>query len=136
MNKLTRAHDWQTRFSAFLAQRQSMPFAWGGNDCCTCAADLVLALTGVDAAADLRGYSTAKEAYRALQKIGGVEALATAALGQPRRAVFAQIGDIVMVKIGKRDALAICNGSTALAPSAAGLVTVGFEHDALCWRVA
>lgn len=127
-------HDWQIRLEAFLRDRRALPFAWGSNDCCTFAADCVQVITGSDCAATLRGHTTAKQAYRSLQRNGGVIGIATAALGKPISAAFAQIGDVVLSKAGKRDMLAICNGVTALAPSATGLVSVPFCE--LCWRVA
>lgn len=111
-----------------------MPFAWGANDCCTFAADCVQAITGSDCAESLRGHTTAKQAYRALQKHGGVIGIATAALGQPVPAAFAQVGDVVLSKAGKRDMLAICNGGTCLAPSANGLAHLDMASATLCWR--
>lgn len=129
-------HDWPTRFEAFTLARRSMPFAWGANDCCSFAGDCVQALTGVDAAATLRGHATAKQAYRALQQHGGVAGIATAAWGQPIPAAFAQVGDVVLTKAGKRDMLAVCNGGTALAPGAHGLVSVSMADATLCWRAA
>lgn len=125
--------DWSIRFDALIRARLTMPFEWGANDCCTFAADCVQAMTGSDCAASLRGHSTAKQSYRALKTHGGVIGIATAALGQPMPAAFAQVGDVVLSKAGKRDMLAICNGTTALAPSASGLVSVALGD--LCWRI-
>ena len=131
-----RLHDWQLKFEAFVKERRAMPFAWGANDCCTFAADCVEAITGVDCASQLRGHSTAKQAYRALQQHGGVAGIATAALGQPVPVLSAQIGDVVLSKSGERDMLAICNGGTCLAPGPDGLVSLGMDTATMCWRVA
>lgn len=117
-----------------MRERWSAPFRWGVNDCATFAADCVIALTGTDPAPpDLRGHFTARQAYRALKRHGDLRTVATAALGEPRPAMLAQIGDIVLTKAGTRDMLAVCNGRQALAPSAAGLVSVPLGD--WCWRV-
>jgi len=131
---MNRHQDWQLRLEAFIAARRHAPFAWGSNDCATFAADCVQAITGIDPApSGLRAHSTAKQAYRAIARHGDLRAIATAALGEPRPAVFAQTGDIVLTKAGRRDMLAVCNGRAALAPSADGLVTVPLGD--WCWRV-
>ena len=62
--------------------------------------------------------------------------VATAAFGQPVPVLTAQVGDVLLVKMGRRDALAICNGQTAYGPGANGLVSVGVETASMCWRVA
>lgn len=134
---IMRHHDWQIRFEAYIAQRRAAPFAWGVNDCAVFAADCVLAITGQDPAPPaLRLHKTQKQALRALERHGGLNGIATAALGQPVSAQQATVGDVVLVKVGKRDALAICNGQTAFGPSARGLVAVGMDTATLAWRVA
>jgi hypothetical protein len=134
---LTKLPDWQLRLEAFVAQRRAMPFTWGTNDCCTFAADAVAALTGdAQVGTGLRAHRTAKQACRTIARHGGIAAIATAACGQPHPAAMAGVGDVVLVTVGKRDALAICNGGTALAPSSAGLVAVPMAHARQCWRLA
>lgn len=132
--QLTRLPTWPTRLEALLAQRQTQPFAWGLNDCCTFAADCVQAITGQDPApAALRHHRTQKQAARALKRHGGMVGMAVAALGQPVPSSQACVGDVVLCTSANRPMLAICNGTTALAPSSTGLVTVPL--GALCWRV-
>ena len=132
-----RLNDWQTRMEAFVCQRTDAPFVWGVNDCAIFASDCVLAMTGQDPAPDgLRKHRTAKQAYRSIERHGGLPAIATAALGQPIAVLMAGVGDVVLVSAGKRDALAICNGATALAPAAAGLVAVPMAGARMAWRVA
>ena len=132
-----RLQDWQIRYERFIAERRAAPFAWGQNDCAIFASDCVLALTGVDPAPPaLRLHKTEKQALRALQRHGGLSSIATAALGQPFPASQAGVGDVVLITVGKRESLAICNGQTALGPSARGLLAVGMDAASLCWRVA
>jgi hypothetical protein len=134
---MTRTPDWPLRFEAFIAERRAQSFAWGANDCAIFAADCVQAITGTDPApAWLRLHKTQKQALRALQRHGGLHSIATAALGQPVAASQAGVGDVVLVKVGKRDALAICNGATALGPADHGLVAVAMASATACWRVA
>lgn len=134
-----RLPDWQPRLEAFLAQRRTQPFAWGLNDCCTFAADCVQAITGQDPAPPgLRAHRTAKQAYRAIKRHGGVAAIARAAMGAPVPAALACVGDVVMVAAGAggREALAVCNGSTVMLPTSRGLASMALA-DAFCaWRVA
>jgi len=119
-----------------MRERARTPFAWGTNDCAIFASDFVMAITGTDPApADLRLHRTAKEAHRAIQSHGGLASIATNAVGEPVSVSFAGVGDVVLLKAGKRDALAICNGSTALMPSAIGILSVSLDTATLCWKV-
>jgi len=128
--------DWQLRLEAFVQARRTAPFVWGANDCCTFAADAVAAITGQESAmASLRTYGTAKQAYRTIKRHGGIAAIATQVLGQPVATQFANVGDVVLVTVGKHPALAICNGGTAMDPSAAGIVAMPMSHARMCWRV-
>jgi hypothetical protein len=137
MSHFIRLPDWQQRMEAFIALRMAMPFAWGANDCATFAADCVQAITGHDPApVGLRKHTTAKQAYRAMARHGGLAGIAQAALGEPVPALLAGVGDVVLVTAGKREAFAICNGSTALAPSAHGLVSVPLQGARYAWRLA
>ena len=55
---------------------RSIPFQWGKCDCCLWAADVVLALTGVDHAATFRGsYDSMRGAQRLLKSRGGLVGL-------------------------------------------------------------
>ena len=133
MNIMKRTQDWQIKFEAFIASRRTTPFAWGTNDCAIFAADCILAMTDVDCAAKLRKHRTELQAARVLKRHGGLIAVATAAMGAPVPSAFAQVGDMVLAHSGGRELLAVCNGTSALAPSARGLVSV--EMGNLCWRV-
>jgi len=136
-----RLYNWQLRFEAFMRERFATPFAWGSNDCCTFAADCVLALTGVDVAPPaLRLHRTQAQAADALAAHGGVQRIARAALGAPLPPHRAGVGDVVLVRMPDatgtpQKALAICNGCIALAPSSLGLVPVSLRDAICCWRV-
>lgn len=113
-----------------------MPFAWGVNDCCLFAADAVLALTGKDVAADVRGsYSDALGAARIIDARGGLSAIATAALGASVLPVFAAVGDVVLLLNEGREMLAICNGTSAVAPGPDGMAVTGMDSAIAVWKV-
>ena len=65
--RLIRRGDWESRLVRFIASRRDEPFAWGRHDCCLFAADCIEAMTGVDPAARLRGYSDRRGAVAALR---------------------------------------------------------------------
>lgn len=131
-----RHHDWQVRLEAFVRERMDMPFAWGTNDCAIFAADCVRAITGADVALpSLRLHRNEVQAARSLKKHGGLAGIATAALGQPIPAALAGIGDVVLSKACERDMLAICNGTTCMAPGPNGIVYLPMSTASKCWRV-
>lgn len=132
---MTRKPDWQLWFDALLTSRVHAPFCWGRHDCVLFAADAVQAITGVDLAADQRGYRGARAATRMLQAHGGVRALASRTLGQPIALGDARQGDVALVLAGRREALAVVLGDQVVAPGPHGLSAVPLT-DALCaWRV-
>lgn len=130
-----RVRDWQARFASFVADRRAAPFAWGTNDCCLFAADAVLAMTGEDPAAALRGYATASEAARIVDAHEGLHRIASDALGPAVAPVMAAIGDVVLVVNEGRELLAVCNGGTAIAPGEQGLVVLGMNAAQAAWKV-
>lgn len=67
MTRLIRFPGWDVRLAELLEARVATPLVWGRHDCALLAADAVLATTGVDPAAELRGrYRSAAGAHRAL----------------------------------------------------------------------
>ena len=100
------------------------------------AADAVQALAGVDFASAWRGtYSSATGAARLLAELGGVRAIASAALGEPVPVAFAAVGDVVLIEQAGRELLAVCNGGTALCVGPDGLAPVGMEAALAVWKV-
>lgn len=128
---------WRERLHALISTRLAVPFAWGSNDCCLWAADAVLASTGTDHAAGLRGtYGTAAEASRVLNELGGIEAVGARA-GAPIAPLLAAEGDIGLLPMdGRRSMLAVCCGPGWLAPTAAGLALCQLDAARMAWRVA
>lgn len=128
--------DWQVRLEACLAERWARPFAWGQQDCALCAADCVLACTGVDPAARLRGtYSNAAGAAAVLRTHGGLVAIAARNLGAEVAPLCATLGDVGLVANGGRECLAVCTGPVWLAPGPNGLTPFPPECVTRAWRL-
>jgi hypothetical protein len=130
-----RLPDWQLRLESFVTQRQSVPFVWGANDCALFAADAVQAITGRDPAPHLRGHRNARQAICAVREHGGLGAIAWAALGPSMPVLRASVGDVVLVRVGKRLALGVCNCATVLGPGPLGVVAVPMADAVLAWGV-
>lgn len=129
--------DWHQRLIKLIEERKAQPFEWGSNDCCLWAADAVLAMTGDDPAADLRGaYCNARGANDVLGKLGGIAA-AGARGGEEIPPLCAQVGDVGLVSSdGSRDSLAVCIGEHWLAVVKQGLGLVDLACASRAWRVA
>ena len=133
-------HDWPERLYAFVEARQSTPFDWGSNDCCSFAADAVLQCTGVDPLADIRPdgvatWATQLQAYKLLKAHGGMAAMVTARLGQPVPVLMAQRGDVLLVQMDGLDALVVCLGAQYVGAGPAGVVYGPINDALLAWRV-
>lgn len=136
MTRLTKRPDWRVHLDALVFERLRVPFAWGHHDCVLFAADAVLATTGVDLAADVRQYSTARQALRMIRARGGLRSIVGSALGWPLPPAYACTGDVALLPMCGRDALGIViNGGQIAGPGADGL-HIAPLGDALCvWRV-
>lgn len=131
-----RREDWAERLFALIDARHDTPFAWGLHDCCTFAADAVREMTGVDPIADVRGaWDDEISALRLLTKHGGIEALASARLGERVAPAFAQRGDVVLHTLTGREALGVCVGDRFAAVGDVGLEFVRMSFATLAWRV-
>jgi hypothetical protein len=134
MTTIARHLDWQLRLQAFVQSRLAEPFAWGKQDCCLFVCDAIKAITGHDPAADLRGYSTEREAMRILRAHGGVRGLADTRAGAAVPLLAAQVGDVGLLPLDGRDTLALCGGAHWMAPGAAGLVALPLDAAVAAWR--
>ena len=126
---------------AFLEARRERPFEWGVHDCCTFASDWVLACTGYDPMADLRGRMTALAAMRQMRDLGGFRAVGVQRLGPSIPAVMAQVGDVCLVPSGRRKgrgsgySFGICNGRSVMVPGLQRLVQAPIYMAEAAWRV-
>lgn len=135
---MTRFPDWPARLVSSIEAARERPFSWsGGHDCCTFAADVVLALTGRDFAEPFRGrYSTRAEAVALVAARGGLEAVVTGCLGEPLpTALLAGRGDVVMVETPEGRALGVSVGEKAACAGPQGLTFVPMSGWLAGWRV-
>lgn len=135
---MARLRTWQSNLAALFAERRRAPFRWGVHDCCLWPADGVLAVTGVDPAADLRDtYATEAEAEAVLAAHGGLVEIAIARLGPVIPTDLAQPGDVglLIVPAGERPSLALYGGGGLWwVPGPRGLVEVFPDKIARAWR--
>ena len=128
--------DWHARLIALIEERKPAPFVWGVNDCCLWPADAVLAMTGHDLAADLRGtYSTARGAASVLRYLGGLPE----AIGRGGREIpplCAATGDVGIVTDGERLVGAVCIGENWLVVAGRGLGLIPLMSARRAWRIA
>jgi hypothetical protein len=132
-----RYQDWPERLNRILKESQNTPFAWGSHDCCIFAANVILELTGVDHAADIRGtYTTAAEAARMIEERGGIKGIATTALGSEINPKLAQRGDVVLIQTPEYgDTLTICIGHQCAGPGINHIQTRPIVDAIAAWRV-
>ena len=132
-----RHQDWPERLNKIIKESQSKPFVWGQHDCCLFAADVVMELTGIDHAADLRGtYSTMTEAARVIKRNGGIRSIVTNALGAEINPKLAQRGDIVLIDGDYGETLSVCIGAVVVAPGSNALYGRPLSNAITAWRVA
>jgi hypothetical protein len=133
-----RFEDWPRRLAAALEAARRQPFSWGEQDCALFAAGVVLAMTGADLAAAFRGrYATRAGAVALLGARGGLEAVATEALGAPlANARLARRGDVVMTGSEDGPALGVCGaGGLCWFAAPGGLTTRPLTAATMAWRV-
>lgn len=117
---------------AYLAGAK--PFEWGVCDCCTFAADWLVALGKPDPMAGLRGYTTAREALFLLQ--GDMLQRVEERLGKPMpNPLFAQRGDVAFVTLPNgRLAVGIVVEASVVGPSRQGLTYIPLSDALAAWR--
>jgi len=134
-----RPENWTEILATSVDKASDHPFVWGQLDCCLFAADVVLAITGQDHAAEFRGhYSSATGAKKALLRYGQGEIKETmsAKLGEPLPPLMAGRGDFVLAATELGDSLGICMGAAAAFKSPNGVVYLRLDQCLCAWRVA
>lgn len=105
-----RSDNWETNLSEYLACCRETPFEWGAMDCGLFCAGAIIAMTGIDLAADMRGrYSTEFGAAKALHQYGGLSGYMDKVAPRVDPA-FAKRGDVVM----REGSLGLCLGTKAV----------------------
>jgi len=136
--------NWAARLEVFLHANASRPFVYGQFDCCLFVSDAVQAMTGVDPAAGLRGYDSAKSARLVMRECCGARSVAAFVACVAERcgmsevsARFARRGDVVLVKRPRDYSLGLValDGRSLVVAGAGRLVLVPLELGIRAWRV-
>ncbi|MBK6920613.1 MAG: hypothetical protein IPH07_24645 [Deltaproteobacteria bacterium] len=132
---MARPQDWPQRLVRFVGSRRAMPFAWGANDCAAFAFAWVREVRP-GAQMPCATWTSEREALERLAALGGIAGAASAVLGDPVPAMFAQRGDVVAQLIDGRITLGVVTGSSLVGPGHNGVVAVRVDRrGALAWRV-
>jgi hypothetical protein len=144
MSKLVRLPDWQSRLSEYVLLNARRPFRYGELDCGLFVAGAIAAMTGVDVAAELRGYSSRREAFDRIAAACGSRSMSkiadhlAAKFGILEVSVaFAQRGDPLQLERGAKAKLGVVgmNGLEILIPYRAGLLRVPMQLAVRAWHV-
>jgi len=132
---LQRLDGWERRLNDFIEARRHLPFVWGSNDCVTFASGALEAITGHCIWAPV--WTNEDEALRALVPLRGLEAAATAILGQPHdNWRLMRRGDVAMVEQENgRNALMVCAGTDLVGPGLEALQLKPLSAALKVWRV-
>jgi len=123
---------WERNLQTYLSSIDE--FEWGKTDCCMFAVGAVKVITGIDHGKAYK-HKTQIGAAKLLAKHGGVEAIATKHLGNPKPATFAQRGDVVSFETEEGLALGICIGNRIAAMKADGLTFLPLFKSIKAWSV-
>lgn len=130
-----RFQDWPTRLDAAVTAAQGRRFRYGVFDCCLFAADVVVAITGVDTAAALRGYRGRRAAAAILEHEGGMVALVSRLLGASMSAARAGRGDVIFGYPIVDGAVGVCLGRSVAFAGPKGVSFYPRSVAALAWRI-
>lgn len=126
-----RLDGWERRLDAVIIEDR--PFEWGKSDCCKFAARCVNAIVGTDPSERWQ-YADEFGAGRILRQYGGVEGIATFVFGEPKDAMSANRGDVVMVEAPKR-MLGVCIGHLVAVQGGHGVEFVVLSSALKAWSI-
>jgi hypothetical protein len=141
---MKRFQDWPTRLHDYLQSALRRPFDWGSHDCALHVCNAVLAITGVDMAADFRlSYSNVGAAAKAMRAYAGggledlVDKMAAAHALKEISPKLARRGDVVLFDTEHGATLGIVglDGATAHAVGMQGATGVPVLKCRRAWRV-
>lgn len=139
---MTRIENWEIALDKIVRERLRAPFEWGVQDCCAFAADVVLAITGADPMAELRGYADEEEARATLEREGwsGVFRAMQKVLGRSVPVSMAQRGDVVYSRLDGgtfsiNSGAGICLGALSAFPGDSGLVMLPTSSATRAWPI-
>jgi hypothetical protein len=141
---MTRIESWPSALSDYLLRAERVRFRYGSQDCGLFVAGAIRAMTGVDVASTLRGYTNREEAFKRIAALCGTPTMEAVAshlaeqYGVPEVPVLsAQRGDAVLLRSGRRSSLGIVamHGTEILTPYRAGLLRLPLSHVRRAWHI-
>lgn len=139
---MKRLKDWPNRLEKWVESVDLKPFKWGEHDCMLAACDAVLAMTGVDMAADFRGeYSDEAGAKVILAEfhggqVGDLASVYALSLElEPIEPLSARRGDILLFDWGKMQTLSVCVGKMGLCPGLKKAHYIAIDKATSAWRI-
>ena len=143
---MTRIQGWEKLLTEFPERYGIAAFSWGTRDCCLLAADLVLAITGIDIAGKFRGkYTTESGAMETIAAVTGGKTVEDAVvwcaakhgLTEWQHPLFAQRGDLALVSNGANliAAFVWSDGKHVVSIAESGLVRLPLTAMKRAWKV-
>ena len=141
---LIRKPNWQSELSAYLDLTATARFRYGRVDCGLFVAGAIAAMTGIDVAPELRGYTDRRSALSAVKALCGESSIEAVAAWVAERAglregpVFsAQRGDPVLIKAGRTAWLGIValHGTEVLSPGRCGTLRLRMSQAVRAWHI-
>ena len=118
------------KLPGYIAQHLATPFAWGSHDCAFFASNWVKEATGIDCAAGLGTWSTARQANATIERVGGMETVIDAHLTRINPN-FANDGDIAI----QNGTVMIFSGAQIVGPGKYGLIFLSREKAECAWGI-
>lgn len=132
---MTRYPDWESRLYDFFEEMRDVPHAYGSNDCGLFGASAVLAITGIDPAAHIRGtYSTEIGCAKMLLPYGGLFEFVDMLLPRDDLAMCRR-GDLVGMNGERGPFIAVAWGTMAVSVNDSGTVQIPMDQAVARWRI-
>lgn len=133
---MKRLPGWEFAFAAEINAAHNRRFSWGKFDCGLFVCDCVKAMTGVDLADGIRGYTNVAGAYKAIRWSMEETAVSIAERFGLKEVppVTASRGDVVLLYSGQL-AIVGLDASVAIGASSYGLAKQPRETWKRAWRV-
>lgn len=127
----------ELRYAQFLLDVRDRPLKWGQHDCVIFAAECVLIRTGRNVLDVPIDWTTALEAARKIEELGGLRHAVSQRLGEPVGIVGAKIGDVALLEdpVTHRELLGVVHDQCILAPSEKRLAVLPTSMALCRWRV-
>lgn len=136
-----RYDDWPSRLHVYVESMRDVPFSYGTFDCGLFAAGCIDAMTGLDLAEDLRGYTDRRECLEGCRLLCGSASIRK--LGEYIAAryelgevpiLMAQRGDLAIVK-NRRFGIIALSGTEIMVPGKTGIIRFPLKDATRVYRI-